>query len=723
MLVPSTLSPRTLAFRPVCLSAESPDALEELLEAQAVWARHDLVASQLDELVDARLSGRRQSDATRRAVREQLLRGCDEEAHGVWVYYPWSGRLLRVLPPRQLRELRLDRNRNKITRAEQDRLATFRVGVVGLSVGNAVVTTLAQEGVGGTLVLADFDELSTSNLNRVRAPLHAVGLPKTVLAARQIAEIDPFVDVRCLHDGLTPDNLPAFLDGLDLVVDECDGLAMKVRLRQAARERGLPVVMETSDRGTLDVERFDLEPGRDLLHGRLPDVPPEDLEHLSDGERLALVAEAVGYDLSTRAAASMLEIGASLSTWPQLASDVAHGGASVTATVRRILLGEDVPSGRRHVETGALEVEAVPEPPAPVRPASPSGLDPAVEVALRAAIQAPSGGNCQPWSFTVEGRRIVVHHDRERSRSLLDVDGLAGLVSVGMAVESLVLGASTAGCQAEVEWTGAEEGPVALVRLHEGGQPDALAPWIGRRFTDRRTPDHRPLSSVERRRLIEASGGRARLQLVEDLPGRTRLGRWIGAVDRVRFLHERLHAEMWDEVRWSDADAAARPDGISLAEMAAGAGDTPVLKLLRRPDVAAFLRRSGGGRRLGELAERWAASASAVALFSLAGASEAPNVLEAGRGIYRTWLTACAAGLAIQPIGVAAYMVRHLGTELEAGYSVRDRRVLRGADIALSSAFPGVDAGERLLLFRVLQGGERYAATNRRPLADVVNVT
>ena len=61
-----------------------------------------------------------------------------------------------------------------------------------------------------------------------------------------------------------------------MVVDECDDLEMKVRLREHARAAGRPVVMATSHRGMLDVERFDLEPERPTFHGLLGDVTSAD---------------------------------------------------------------------------------------------------------------------------------------------------------------------------------------------------------------------------------------------------------------------------------------------------------------------------------------------------------------------------------------------------------------------------------------------------------------
>jgi tRNA A37 threonylcarbamoyladenosine dehydratase len=56
------------------------------------------------------------------------------------------------------------------------------------------------------LKLADFDCLDLSNMNRIRAGIHDLRLPKTVLAARQIFEVDPYMRLTPFTDGLTVEN-------------------------------------------------------------------------------------------------------------------------------------------------------------------------------------------------------------------------------------------------------------------------------------------------------------------------------------------------------------------------------------------------------------------------------------------------------------------------------------------------------------------------------------
>ena len=136
-------------------------------------------------------------------------------------------------------------------------------------VGHAIAHTLAMQGLCGELRLADFDALELSNLNRVPATVFDLGVNKAAVAARRVAEIDPYLAVRVDDRSVTTDTVDEFLEGLDVVVEECDSLDVKALVREAARRHRLPVVMATSDRGLVDVERFDTEPDRPVFHGLL----------------------------------------------------------------------------------------------------------------------------------------------------------------------------------------------------------------------------------------------------------------------------------------------------------------------------------------------------------------------------------------------------------------------------------------------------------------------
>jgi hypothetical protein len=285
-------------------------------------------------------------------------------ACGAWCYYPWRRTVIHLLDRERFLAVRTNRNRDKITTAEQALLGQKRIGVVGLSVGSAAALVLAQEGLCGELRIADFDTIELSNLNRMRASLLHLGESKAHVAARELAEIDPYLKVRVFPEGVTEGNLERFLlDGgpLDMLVEECDMLPIKLRVREAARRHGIPVLMDTNDRGLLDIERFDREPERPLLHGLLGAYTATSAQTLDAAARRELFfAFFDGEDqLSPRLRESMRRIGKDLVSFPQLASDVHLGAALVAHAVREILLGRLVSSGRHRVDLQELVADDV----------------------------------------------------------------------------------------------------------------------------------------------------------------------------------------------------------------------------------------------------------------------------------------------------------------------------------------------------------------------------
>ena len=330
--------------------------LEQLLARQPDCEIHDTLYAQLGELVKIR-HAHIPADALDKDHKIQLLlNGRSTHECGVWVYYPWSNRLVHLLDEDEFIELRTSRNLYKITREEQALLRTKKIGVIGLSVGMTIAMCLAMERVCGEIRIADFDTLDLSNLNRLEAGVHELGIPKWRIALRRIAELDPYLKVRVFKQGVTEENINDFLTEngkLDVLVDECDSLDIKLLCRARARDLQIPVVMDTNDRGMLDIERFDLEPERALLHGLVGELDHTQLRQLSALEKLPVVMKMISAEnISERLRYSMGEYGKTIVSWPQLSSAVFLGGAIATEACRQILLNQSKLSGRFYFDIG-----------------------------------------------------------------------------------------------------------------------------------------------------------------------------------------------------------------------------------------------------------------------------------------------------------------------------------------------------------------------------------
>ena len=575
-----------------------------------------------------------------------------------WAYYPWRRAVVAIPGPLAFRRLRLDRNRNMITTEEQDRLAGLRIGVIGLSVGHAIAHTLAAQGLCGELRLADFDTMELSNLNRVPATVFDIGVNKAVVAARRIAELDPYLPVRVSTAGITPDSIDAFLDGLDIVVEECDSLDIKAAVREAARTRGIPVLMASSDRGLIDVERYDQDPQRPILHGLLGDVSTAELAGLSSSDKVPHVLRIVdAARLSDRGAASLVEVGRTLSTWPQVAGDIAVGAASVAEAVRRIGLGEPLPSGRVRIDVArALDDLAEPPRPPTVPPATDiaAGQDHSLEpvpIAIAAAVQrAPSGGNMQPWRIVAQNDSVTVEMATQYT-STMDVAYRGSAVAIGASMFNARVVAAARNALGPV--TFAEDAPTVPLRAKielADGRDDALAALYGP-MLDRETNRHRGTPTPLNAATVSALKGAAQaeggvLRLLTDRADIERAAEILAATDRIRYLQHRLHAEMISELRWPDEDIS---DGLDIRGLELDPADIATLDILRRGDVMARLAEWDAGQALGEDVTKRVHSSSALGVVTMDGHT-LTDYARGGAAVEAVWIAAEQHGIGIQPV-------------------------------------------------------------------------
>jgi molybdopterin/thiamine biosynthesis adenylyltransferase len=587
-----------------------------------------------------------------------------------WAYYPWRRAVVAVLGPQAFRAVRLDRNRNSITADEQARLGALRIGVAGLSVGHVIAHTLAAQGICGELRLTDFDRIELSNLNRLPATVLDLGLNKAEVAARRIAELDPYLHVRVLDLGLTFDTIDEFLDGLDIVVEECDSLDMKARLREGARARRIPVLMATSDRGLVDVERFDLEPRRPILHGLLDELDVALLPEMSSREKVPYMLRFLAAELlSARVAASVIEIDRTLSTWPQLSGDVVLGATVIAEAVRRIGLGENLRSGRVRVDVGAaLDRLDEPEtagdrPPPPVEysdPAQPGVFD----LIAAAAIRAPSASNAQPWHVEVGADAVTIRLAPEHT-STLDVGLRGSAVALGAALCNAKVAAASRQALGSVTLLEDVDGAPLQATLHLGDGADAdlaglYQPMLARE-TNRRLGTSCPIAAgtIELLRTVAEREG-ARLNLLTGRDDIACAATILAASERARYLTPRLHAEMVSELRWPGDPG--QDTGIDVRSLELDPGDLAVLDILRRPDVMACLAQWNGGTALGEDTRRRVAASSAVAVISVSGGT-LTDYARGGSAAEAVWVTAQQRGLAVQPIS-PAFLYAHNAEEL-----------------------------------------------------------
>ncbi|ATC65357.1 molybdenum cofactor biosynthesis protein MoeB [Nibricoccus aquaticus] len=157
----------------------------------------------------------------------------------------------------------------------QRKLAAAKVLIVGAGgLGSPAALYLAAAGV-GTIGIADFDRVQEHNLQRQL--LHgtsSIGKLKTDSAADRLADINPFVRVVPLLDGVTVKNAMPLFSGYDVIVDGSDNFATRYLNNDAAFLAKKPLVYGSIFKFEGQVAVFDPARGGPCYRCLFPEPPP-----------------------------------------------------------------------------------------------------------------------------------------------------------------------------------------------------------------------------------------------------------------------------------------------------------------------------------------------------------------------------------------------------------------------------------------------------------------
>ncbi|MDB5257494.1 MAG: hypothetical protein JWM14_2189 [Chitinophagaceae bacterium] len=713
----------------------------------------DYILDQVKELMKISFPQLKLSSREQEEKALEHIKPFEMEDYGAWVYYPWSNRLVHIVDEQEFIQLRTSRNQYKITPEERDFLAQKKIGIIGLSVGQSVSVTLAMERVGGELRLADFDSLELTNLNRIRSGIYNLSLPKVYLVAREIAEIDPFLNVKCFPAGLSEENMDEFFTGggkLDMLVEESDGFDIKILSRYKARELGIPVVMEANDRCTVDVERFDLEPQRSILHGMVDHLDVNILKTLkTTEEKIPYMLDVVGLETSSaRLKASMLEIDQTITTWPQLASSVTMGGGIMGDVIRRILLNSYNESGRYHVDIEEL-IGNTPKPSeAPIieypkgeelttdkmqktisklAPHHSSDLldDQVIEQIVEAALLAPSAGNNQPWKWIFHNGSLYLFHDFIKSFSWLDEQHFISNIAFGTAIENVSLKSAQLGYETTYQLfpLPAEQSLIASIQFKKTGlskKANDLVDFITVRHTNRKkgiqeaiNPDHLQILKSVGEEIPNVS-----VSLTTKKSDIENIAEIVAVCEKIRFMHARGHHDFFtSEIRWRDSSVPIT-EGLDIKTLELSLSQEIGLKVASNKNVIELLNEWHKGDGLKKISSDTIKASSAIGIISMPEFTS-ENWIECGRAVQKVWLTASKYNMAFQPISAPLFF--HLKMKYDANHSLSETNCIELANHynKLIDIFPELSKNEGVFLFRLAKSDAPTSRSLRRSLKDV----
>lgn len=285
-----------------------------------------------------------------------------------------------------------------------------------------------------------------------------------------------------------------------------------------------------------------------------------------------------------------------------------------------------------------------------------------------AAIRAPSGDNCQPWRFDLQGDTLLLYLDDKEAASFFDVGLRASLISAGAALTNMRVAAAAQARALQVDYPDqwpAQGRAVLTVRAlpaeDAAGQEAAarlghLLPAVQRRTVNRRPclPAWLPASAAMR--VLQGPGVPGmEVDLYRTPREIVAWARVVQLSERIRYSHPVIHRELMAKIRFSQAEARATGTGLEITRLGAGPLAWPLLRLIRSPRRMRFLSYLGLGRMLAEHGRLTALASGGIVLVSM-GDDQPASWIRAGEESQRLWLNAAHWGLQVQPMTIALYL-------------------------------------------------------------------
>ncbi len=650
------------------------------------------------------------------------------------------------------------RNIGLLSPGEQEKLSRSRIAIPGMGgVGGIHLINLIRTGF-GRFHLADFDNFEPANINRQSgASVSSFGRAKLEVMIDQAVSINPYLEIKPFSSGLTPENINEFLQGTEVVLDGLDFFQFDIRrlLFKTARKKGIPVITAgplgySSALLVFSPDGMDFDTYFDVRRKM-----PEEEKYLRFAMGLAPRPTHIPYmdlgrvDLKGGA-------GPSLGIACQLCSALA-----VTEAVR-IVLGkpglQPVPyysqfdpfrqkyhkgylrGGNRsikqkvrlwYVRNTLLATASKARPFIPERPETIEKNEnisvKALKYLVRAAVQAPSGDNAQPWKFRISEERAVVSLflNPSADNSFFNVHQAASIISCGAALENMRLAAGEINLNPDITLLPdpGQKNLMAEVSLvvDEKSDRDPLAEQIWYRCTNRRPFLKHPLPRwvqddlKDRIKDIPESG----LHMLTSRKEIKAVARLVYQADRIRTEHKDLHEHFSSMIRFSQAEAESTRDGLPLKNLEAGLPGEMFLRATKPWPVMNGVNKIGLGRMVAMHSARSIIASGCVGMVTVSGL-EKKDFLKGGQALERIWLTLGHHGLQMQPMtAITLFWLRCLWKGPES-FSDKHAKLLRRVWTRFHGLFPEVDFQKQglVILFRAGYGPGIRHRTLRKDVDD-----
>ena len=344
-----------------------------------------------------------------------------------------------------------------------------------------------------------------------------------------------------------------------------------------------------------------------------------------------------------------------------------------------------------------------------------------IKIILEAAIKAPSGENCQPWKFKIQGDKILLFNQPEKDLSLYNWNQSASYIAHGAALENMSIAA--AHYKYELRHTLFPDplnlNLVASITLDrkESTNEIFLFNSIKRRVSNRKVYQSEPLSSEVQQELMKTTNNTDGIRLVLNTADKDikKLGQVASIGERIVLENKSLHSFFFEHINWTKEEDDDKRTGFYVKTLELPEKDEKGFRMASNWRLLSMLNLLGISKKVAEKNAQVYSSCGAMGIFTILDCSP-KNFVQVGRLLERLWLKATELNVHVGLMTGVLFLKLRIDNDPNHGLSKKHVTLVEEYSSQLKNIFH-INHGEKpVILFRLGYGEQPSAQSSRLPL-------
>ncbi len=285
-------------------------------------------------------------------------------------------------------------------------------------------------------------------------------------------------------------------------------------------------------------------------------------------------------------------------------------------------------------------------------------LERQIEDIITVALKAPSGDNCQPWKFQIEGQKLFVFHDEARATHQLNRKNHASFMALGSLLEAMQIAASVHHLKTETKLIFEQHGSLSLWAevsfLLSNQIIDPLVETISIRCTDRRLYKKGDLDAQLIQQLMDLNKRYPGCALHLKKDSSHQFINYLLGSEKFLWTNKRIVKDLFQWIRFSENEVKSKSDGMSLLNIGVNIAEAFLLRFIRKfPQLPRMLWPLGFKQKITTDLRKSIESSAGLICFSVNEVSPV-SLCHTGRMAYRVWLLLNSHSFGVQPLSFSS---------------------------------------------------------------------